>query len=132
MTVLPNQLLHPLKRRAFMAIPVLALLSVKAMASDADGYDGLTASIKADGFFLNPTLVQVTVVKVDAGSPAHSAGIGVGDQIAEIEGITVVGTIAKTLKPHLSKKLGESTNMVLVRLDGMRYSARLVAVKSPK
>ena len=120
-----------MQRLGIGIVVVLLLLGstlAPARADEPKGTFGLTVSVDADGFFLNPTLKSVTIQKVEPKSPAANAGIAAGDQIVEAEGRTVAGTRARELQPIMSKQPGQALHLLLKRPKGESYKVTLIAV----
>ena len=98
----------------------VALLLVASGAMAAKGKLGFGSQVSVSGFF-SPTLEQVKVTTVIAGSPAAAAGLKPGDYIVEIDGKPVSGAPAramasrfKNLQPgqHLQLKLKRGDTFV--------------------
>jgi C-terminal processing protease CtpA/Prc len=110
------------------AILVLVALSYAGFASAGEkGYLGIALAVDGEGFFLNPTLKTVTIVKVIAKSPAAAAGIAVGDQIIEIEGQKVQGAKANDLKPYFEREIGQTVKLIIKKVSGEIQSISIVA-----
>lgn len=95
------------------------------------GWFGFGVGIKGEGFFLNPTLVSVTVDSIEAHSPAADKGIAVGDEITQVENTDVPGRKALDLRSLMQKQVGETLHLRLKRKNGEVYSVALVAAKRP-
>jgi C-terminal processing protease CtpA/Prc len=98
----------------------VALLVMASGAMAAGGKLGFGSQVSASGFF-SPTLEQVKITTVTAGSPAATAGLKPGDYIVEVNGKTVSGAPAremasqfKSLQPgqHLLLKLKRGSTFV--------------------
>ena len=116
-----------MKLRAELLAALFSLLVTAAWGADR-GYFGLSISVDADGFLLNPTLKSITVEDVTPNSPAAKAGLIHGDRIVEVEGHPVVGTKADVVKPYLERLVGQTTQMVVKKANGEVVSVTLVAV----
>ena len=94
------------------------------------GWFGFRLGVKAGGM-INPTVKSVTVQSVQRGTPAAEQPISVGDEIVEVEGVSVPGRKANELKPLIEKKVGELVRLRLKRSNGEIYSVTMTAVKRP-
>ncbi len=104
-----------------------SVLSAAALA--AGGKVGMSVTVDADGFFLNPVINKVVVVSVDKASLAESAGIVAGDEITSIEGHVVKGTRASELKPYMAFNAGETRTMQMRHANGDLFEARITKPK---
>ena len=104
-----------------------SVLSAAALA--AGGKVGMSVTVDADGFFLNPVVNKVVVVSVDKASLAESAGIVAGDEITSIEGHVVKGTRASELKPYMGFNAGETRTMQVRHVNGDLFEARITRPK---
>jgi C-terminal processing protease CtpA/Prc len=113
-------------------LPVLVFLAFcGGIASAADkGYFGFGLGVKGEGMF-NPTVKSVTVQSIQPGTPAAEQKIAVGDEIVEVEGVSVPGRKANELKPLMEKKVGEVIHLRLKRANGEIYSVTMTAIKRP-
>jgi len=114
------------------SIAVLASASVAAFAQGERGSFGFLVNIEAEGFFLNPTLRAVTIEKVVPESPAAKSRIAAGDQIVEVDGVTVGGRKVRELEPLVQKSIGETLHLRLKRPNGEYYGVDIVAVPKPR
>lgn len=113
--------------RAIWFVALLAMAAV-AVATTEKGYFGLTVDVRGTRLTLNPTLETATVKQVVAGSPAARAGIVAGDEILEVEGHVVAGSMSDEIVPLMVKQAGQSLTLKLRRVSGAVYSVTLVAV----
>jgi predicted metalloprotease with PDZ domain len=116
---------------AFLCLFAAPGLTSTAHAAPEKGWFGFAANVSAPGFSFNPTLRSVTVSKVEPDSPAAKAGLTSGDQVIEVEGLTVAGHKAKELQGVMHKSVGETLHLRLKRSSGEVYSAALVAIAKP-
>jgi C-terminal processing protease CtpA/Prc len=108
------------------------LLSGSAAGGPDKGWFGFSVTVDGDGFFLNPVLRSVTITSVTPGSPAAARGLTAGDQVAEVEGVVVVGSKADDVQPLMQKAVGQPLHLRLRRPTGELYSATLIAAEKPK
>lgn len=120
-----------MKRHMLPLALAASLLASSALAGER-GYFGLSTSIEAEGFFLNPTLRAVKIAKITPASPAAKAGLQVGDQIIELEGRLVAGSKARELQDLLEKEVGQSLNLKIRRANGDTLPLTLVAAPKVK
>ncbi len=114
------------------AAGALLALPAGARAGKPEGYLGLALSVRTESWLsTNPTLVALTVAKVEPGSPAALAGVTAGEQVMRVEDIEVAGAKANTLRPLMNRKVGESTTLVFKRADGGLYTTRITSVAKP-
>jgi C-terminal processing protease CtpA/Prc len=100
-------------------------------ADGVRGWFGVKLDVDTTGFSLNPTLRSVTISKVIAGSPAASQGLASGDQVQEVEGLTVPGRKAREVQAVMHRSVGETLHLRLKRVNGDVYSVALTAVARP-
>lgn len=118
-----------MNRRLVMRVLALVLLaagSLTALAGERGDF-GFIVHVETEGFFLDPTLRTITVEKVHPQSPAARNGVLVGDQVIEVEGLSVDGRKAKDIAPLVEKSVGESLHLRLKRPSGEQYRVELVA-----
>ena len=109
----------------------LFLLSCGGPALAAEkGWFGFRLGVKGEGM-IDPTVKSVTVQSVQPGTPAAEQPISVGDEIVEVEGVSVPGRKANELKPLMEKKVGEVIRLRLKRANGENYSVTMTAAKRP-
>ena len=113
--------------RAVWVVALLAMTAV-AVATPEKGDLGLTVDVRGTRLSLNPTIETVTVKEVVAGSPAALAGIVAGDEILEVEGHVVAGSLSEEILPLMQKQAGQSLTLKLRHVSGAVYSVTLVAV----
>lgn len=82
------------KKAKVLVAVVLLVIASSAMA--AGGKLGFGSQVSVSGFF-SPTLEQVKVTTVAAGSPAATAGLKPGDYIVEVNGKPVSGAPARAM-----------------------------------
>lgn len=83
---------------AFLIVVIATTLTANLAAAGEKGWFGFAMAIDVEGTPLNPKLRTVKVDSVSPTSPAASAGIAPGDLFVEIEGISVPGANAYTVK----------------------------------
>jgi hypothetical protein len=105
--------------------------------SDHNGADsktgiGLVFDIKGSGPIEAMTVQSFTVDKVEVGSTAANAGINVGDQVIEIDGVPVEGSNINTLIPAMDKPVGDDVSLVIKRPDGSleKIEVEITAISS--
>ena len=94
------------------------------------GWFGFAMAIDVEGTPLNPKLRTVKVDSVVPASPAASAGIVPGDLFLEIEGISIDGANAYTVKNAMQKSVGESLHLKIKH--GAEAPREVVLTASPK
>ena len=115
-------------RHLQLLLAAFALLFSVAASAGETGFVGFGILVDLEGFFLNQTLKTVTVNKVVPESPAEKAGLAVGDQIVEVEGMKVQGAKAYDLKPYLDVDVGKTVKMVIKKASGQLRAVSLTAV----
>jgi C-terminal processing protease CtpA/Prc len=110
---------------------LLVLLAGAAQAED-HGYFGFALKVVTKGFFLAPTVSDLTIDKVMPGTPAERAGIRPGDRILEVEGKPVAGSKALDLKSSATRLPGQTLHLTLRHADGQVYKVAMVAVPHPE
>jgi hypothetical protein len=93
---------------------------------------GVELDIDWVGSIENMRVRSLTVLKVYEGSSADKAGIIVNDQLIEIDGIPVAGSLMDTLVSAMDKPVGDRVALVIKRSDGSKnkVSVELTASKS--
>jgi C-terminal processing protease CtpA/Prc len=114
----------------FAIVLLLGLLAGIAHAED-HGYFGFALKVVTKGFFLAPTVSDLTIDKVMPGTPAERAGIRPGDRILEVEGKQVAGTKALDLKSSATRMPGQTLHLTLRHADGQVFKVAMVAVPHP-
>jgi C-terminal processing protease CtpA/Prc len=109
---------------------LLALLSGNALAED-HGYFGFALKVVTHGFFLAPTISDLSIDKVMPGTPAERAGIRAGDRILEVEGKPVAGSKALDLKASATRMPGQTLHLTLRHADGQVFKVAMVAIPHP-
>lgn len=112
-----------------LLFPLACLLLLLPLTSQAAVNNGLgfRAHVEADGTF-RPRLVRVTVTSVRRGSPAAAAGLTVGDQIIEANGVTILGApVLRTSKLISETAPGEFLLLTVKRGPGIVINIPLVA-----
>ena len=84
--------------------------------------------VKGQGPIENMTLESLVVAKVVKGSPAAKAGMQLGDQIIEIDGLIVEGNNTYTLMPIMDKPAGDEITFVVRRPDGTQRKITMVVI----
>lgn len=100
-------------------------------AAEPEGWFGLTINVDAGGAPWSPTLRSATILAVAQNSPAAAGGIRAGDEILEVEGLTVAGGKAKELQAAMAKSVGQSLRMRLRHSSGETYTVVMTAAKKP-
>jgi C-terminal processing protease CtpA/Prc len=127
MTIVSGSWLRGWPAPAQLTTLLFLLTSTLALAA-APGVFGMSLTVKAGGWFLNPTIESLTVDSVTPGSPAALAHLAAGDEVLELDGHPVAGAKANDLKPLLHKAVGERLILRLRRKSGEVYSVTLVAI----
>ena len=109
---------------------LLVLLAGVASAGE-HGFFGFALKAETKGFFLAPTLSDLSIDRVIPGTPAARAGIRAGDRIIEVEGQPVAGSKALDLKAKATREVGQTLHLTLRHADGTVYRVALVAVPHP-
>lgn len=109
----------------------LACIPALAQAAKEKGWFGFAVSVDVEGFSLNPTLRTATIESVVPSSPASIAGLLVGDQIVEAQGVTVAGAKAEALKIAVQRAVGETLKLTIKRGTSAPWVAVLTAVARP-
>jgi S1-C subfamily serine protease len=130
--------------KSLLLSAALAWMPLTASAANERGFFGFHVNVETDGpvppegsytiYAPNsviPTVRNITIDRIFADSPAAKSGIGVGDQIIEIDGITVAGRNAIDLEPVTRKTVGRRLRLKLKRKNGELYTADLVAIPRP-
>jgi C-terminal processing protease CtpA/Prc len=110
---------------------LLLLLLAGATSAGERGYFGFGLAISGKGFFLNPEVTALKIASIAPGMPAARAGIQAGDQITRVDGLSVVGSKAMTLKSHAEREVGQSLRLELKHANGQVYTVNMVAVPKP-
>ncbi|MFG6412588.1 PDZ domain-containing protein [Roseateles sp. DC23W] len=105
----------------FVALPALAF------AADR-GVFGFSMQVDSEGFFLDPTLKSIKIVKVTPESPAALAGMKVGDEVIEVAGRVVAGAKGREIQALAEKDVGQSLSLKVKRSAGEVVSMQMVAV----
>ena len=106
-------------------LALFTAFSTCLVAAQAGGKGiGFSLQISADGIF-NPKVAKAVVKAVEAGSQAQAAGLAVGDELIQVEGVQVPGAKASELKPHMEFEVGKPKKLVLRRPDGKEYEVTL-------
>jgi C-terminal processing protease CtpA/Prc len=121
--------------RHLHTLTLLALLSTALLASAADdknkGWFGLTVSAAVEGTSFNPALQSITIAKVMPSSPAAAAGLVAGDQIVEIQGMTIPGATAKEVRGAMHQNVGASLHLTVKHGAAEPKVVTLIAVAKP-
>jgi len=112
------------------AVLLLALLAGRVHAED-HGYFGFALNVVTKGFFLAPTVSDLTIDKVMPGTPAERAGIRAGDRILEVEGKPVAGSKALDLKASATRMPGQTLHLTLRHAEGQVFRVAMVAIPHP-
>ena len=119
---------HILRSAAALSIAAAGLLgALPALA--AGSKVGMSVTVDADGFFLNPVVNKVVVASVEKASLAEGAGIVAGDEITTIEGHVVKGTRASELKPYMAFNAGETRTLQVRHANGDVFEAKITKPK---
>lgn len=98
--------------------PGLALAALLFLCAAAHASDGCQLTLKPEtsGFFLNPVLDKVTVMKVSPQAPGAACALMANDEILQLNGQRVVGQRAKTVMAYWkSLKPGDPRNFKVKR-----------------
>ena len=103
-----------------------------SLAAEAKGWFGFDAKAEVQGTpGPDPVLASLLVESVAPASPAAMAGLSAGDEIVEIQGTTINGTHAATLRSLMQKAAGESIKLVVKRGGAAPRTVTLTAVSKP-
>ena len=116
---------------ARLAATLLLVLLAGGARADDHGYFGFALKVVTKGFFLAPTVSDLTIDKVMPGTPAERAGIRPGDRIVAVEGKPVAGSKALDLQASATRMPGQTLHLTLRHADGQVYSVAMVAVPHP-
>lgn len=113
---------------------VMATMFAGSIAAAGEkGWFGFAMAIDVEGTPLNPKLRTIKVDSVIPASPAATAGIVAGDLFVEIEGISVAGANAYTVKAAMQKSVGETLHLKIKHgADALRDVALTAAPKPSK
>ena len=120
--------------RQFLAVllAVAALSMAPASLHAAEkGWFGFALNIDAEGLSLSPKLRSIKIEKIVPASPAANAGLASGDMILEIEGVTVDGAKADTLKAAIQKSVGETLRLKIKHGADAPHDISLIAAPKP-
>lgn len=109
----------------------LACVPALAQTGREKGWFGFAVSVDVERFSLNPTLRTATIESVVPSSPAHIAGLRVGDLIVEAQGVTVAGAKAEALKLAVQRAIGETLQLTIKRGASAPQVVVLTAVAKP-
>ena len=115
-------------KKLFLAGLSLTWIFTASLMAAEKGWFGFGLKVAGSGF-LSLTVHSVTVESIAPHSPASEQSIAVGDEIIQVEEITVPGRRAWELKPLIQKQVGETVHLRLKRPGGQIYSVTLIAVK---
>ena len=110
-------------------IQVLTLGAGAGETKGGGGSIGFSLQVSADGVF-SPKVSKVSVKTVVAGSQAEAAGLAVGDELIQVEGVTVPGASASVLKPHMELVARKPKKLRLKRSTGREYEVTLTRPSS--
>lgn len=114
----------------FLAAAALSVAPTSLHAAEK-GWFGFALNIDAEGLSLNPRLRSIKIEKIFPASPAANAGLASGDMILEIEGITVEGAKADTLKAAIQKSVGETLRLKIKHGADAPHDISLIAAPKP-
>jgi C-terminal processing protease CtpA/Prc len=97
--------------RALLLAAIAAAFTGTLAVAGEKGWFGFAIVVDVEGTPLNPKLRTIKVESVLPASPAASAGISPGDLFLVVEGISVEGANAYTLKTAMQKSVGESLHL---------------------
>jgi predicted metalloprotease with PDZ domain len=122
-----------INRRNFLtlALTVAATLPLSAHAETNDGWFGVEVKVNTKGISFNPKIRNVKITKVFPSSPAAAAGLAVGDSVVAIQGVTVAGAKANTLRALMKKAVGEEIQIKIKRGTAEPYAVKMTAVQKP-
>lgn len=112
------------------ALIVAALLAPLPCAAEP-GFLGIRISIDGEGFVANRVVKAVRVERVVPYSPAARAGIGLGDEIVEVDSRTVRGARVSELQPLLDRQAGHVLRLVVRKPSGQLVELRAVLAERP-
>jgi len=118
-------------KKLFVALLALTWVFTSSLMAAEKGWFGFGLKVEGSGF-LSLTVHSVTVESIAPHSPASEQSISVGDEIIQVEEMTVPGRRAWELKPLLQKQVGETIHLRLKRQTGETYSVTLTAAKAPR
>jgi len=120
-------------RQILAVLLAAAALSVAPTSLHAaeKGWFGFALNIDAEGLSLNPRLRSIKIEKIFPASPAATAGLASGDMILEIEGITVEGAKADTLKAAIQKSVRETLRLKIKHGADAPHDISLIAAPKP-
>ena len=97
------------------------------LATEEDqGSVGLQLDVRGSGPIEDMTIQSLVVSEVAKTSPAEQAGIQIGDQIIEIDGLPVAGNSTSMLMPAMDKPIGDKITMVVRSSNGIERKVTLV------
>lgn len=93
------------------------------------GVSGYDVSRRVANYYSLPVSKGVLVAEVTPGSPAETAGLGVGDVIVSVGG-TPVGDVADLVEAIRNRKIGDAVEIEVVRA-GRRDAAKVTLGRRP-
>jgi S1-C subfamily serine protease len=96
------------------------------LAGVASARSGLVLKAAMGGVFWNPTLQSVHVAEVTPGSAAERAGFRAGDEIVQINDITLAGGKAKAMRAYWDALPEGKPARFVVRRDGRTLALDMV------
>ncbi len=102
-----------------------------AICAAEPGFLGIRISIDGEGFVANRIVKTVRVERVVPYSPAARAGIGLGDEIVEVDNRTVRGARVSELQPLLDRQAGYVLRIVVRKPSGQLVELRPVLAERP-
>jgi C-terminal processing protease CtpA/Prc len=120
--------------RQFLAVLLAAAtlsMAPTSLHAAEKGWFGFALNIDAEGVSLNPKLRSIKIERIVSASPAANAGLASGDMILEIEGITVEGAKADTLKAAIQKSAGETLRLKIKHGADAPHDISLIAAPKP-
>ncbi len=122
---------RPALHRLIRILAIAALLWSATTFAGERGFFGYGLKVSGSGFALNPTIKRITIDGLVPDSPAARGGVGVGDEVVKVQGVTVVGTKAMKLRTLGQREVGQTLHLQLKRPNGEVYTVALVAVRRP-
>ncbi|MDD3764745.1 MAG: PDZ domain-containing protein [Nevskiales bacterium] len=115
-----------------LALLALATFASLASAEPPKGAIGFTVEVEGDGSFWKPVIKTVRVVGVRAGSPAEAAGLRVGDEILEVQGVEVADANARRVAKLVEVDPGEHLLLRVRSADGETRDVEIIAGQAPQ
>ncbi len=108
----------------------MTLWALRASASE-QGFLGISVYIDGDQFIPNQKVKSVVINRLVAHSPAHKAGLQLGDELLEVDGTKIPGSRMSEIRPLLDKRAGQTITLVVKRKTGHTQSYSVVLATRP-